>query len=45
MGEQSQDCDLEDVIVEAGAVGELEAAVEKAKALRGVLASGLPPKV
>lgn len=31
--------------MEAGALGDMEAAVEKAKALRAMLSSGLPSKV
>lgn len=37
--------DLEDVFVEAGALGDMKAALEKAKALKAMLASGLPSKV
>lgn len=37
--------DLEDVFVEAGALGDMKVALEKAKALKAMLASGLPSKV
>ena len=37
--------DLEDLFVEAGALGDMKAALEKAKALKAMLASGLPSKV
>ncbi|CAM9771530.1 unnamed protein product [Ectocarpus sp. 6 AP-2014] len=37
--------DLEDVFVEAGALGDMKAALEKAKALKAMLASGLPSKI
>ncbi|CAM9355835.1 unnamed protein product [Ectocarpus fasciculatus] len=37
--------DLEDVFVEAGASGDMKAALEKAKALKAMLASGLPSKI
>ncbi|CAB1116155.1 unnamed protein product [Ectocarpus sp. CCAP 1310/34] len=37
--------DLEDVFVEAGALGGMKAALEKAKALKAMLASGLPSKI
>ena len=33
------------MVVDAGALGDMEAAMEKAKALRVMLCSGLPSKV
>lgn len=43
--QEREDSDLEDVFVEAGSVKDMEAALEKAKALKAMLASGLPSKV
>lgn len=43
--EESGDSDLEDVFVEAGSLRDMEAALEKARALKAMLASGLPSKV
>lgn len=42
---KEQESDLEDIVVEAGAVADVKAAMDKAKALRAMLAAGLPSKV
>ncbi|CAN0055726.1 unnamed protein product [Scytosiphon promiscuus] len=44
-GHEEGDSDLEDVFVEAGVVGEMEEALDRSKALRAMLASGLPSKI
>lgn len=43
--QEREDSDLEDVFVESGAVKDMEAALEKARDLTAMLASGLPSKV
>eukprot|EP00752_Nemacystus_decipiens_P007697 g6880.t1 len=43
--QEREDSDLGDVLVEAGSVKEMKAALEKAKALKAMLASGLPSKI
>lgn len=42
---QEEESDLEDIVVEAGSLRDIEAALGKAKTLRAMLASGLPSKV
>lgn len=43
--QECEDSDLEDIFVEAGSVKDMETALEKARALKAMIASGLPSKV